>query len=227
MQTPPPRHPGRNTRWTRGSGQEGDQAFSYYGFPIQTHGLTDCSPEYSAPARKTGYFYVTARRCASPDWRRPGPRAHLARSPVAPSPSPPPARPRHLFHLNGRGHRRSAAHDLRRRQCSALSRAPFAVICHLPLAIGFLSQQGPCAPGAARSHFGGFGVPTPTQSGASPSSSGGFFPSKGAPGASSTPSLCSVLPGDWPTTGAASLSASPVHPVCIYGIWPPAVSALA
>src|ERR1035441_1805217 len=137
MQTPPPRHPGRNTRWTRGSGQEGDQAFSYYGFPIQTHGLTDCSPEYSAPARKTGYFYVTARRCASPDWRRPGPGAHLARSPVAPSASPLPARPRHPFHLNGRGHRRSAAHDLRRRQCRALSRAPFAVICHLPLAIGY------------------------------------------------------------------------------------------
>src|ERR1035438_5030061 len=78
MQTPPPRRPGRNTRWTRGSGQEGDQAFSYYGFPIQTHGLTDCSPEYSAPARKTGYFYVTARRCASPDWDRLGGHDFLA-----------------------------------------------------------------------------------------------------------------------------------------------------
>src|ERR1039458_9032636 len=41
----------------------------------------------------------------------------------------------------------------------------------------------------------GFGVPTPPQTGASPSSPGAFLPSKGAPGASPPPSTGSVLPG--------------------------------
>jgi hypothetical protein len=69
--------------------------------------------------------------------------------------------------------------------------------------------------GPPRSYLGGSGVPTPPQTGASPSSPGGFFPSKGAPGASPPPSPVSVLAWDEPTTGVLSPSASPVHPVCI------------
>ena len=96
-----------------------------------------------------------------------------------------------------------------------LLRRPWRSCAAQPKASSSSCGKGPCAPGAARSHFGGFGVPTPPQTGSSPSSSGGFFPSKGAPGAFPSPATGSAVAWDWPTTGAAIPSASGVHPVCI------------